>query len=269
MYIVYLINRLHQLSGGVRVILDQANRLAKRDHKVEIWTMEPVSKPFFSCQVPAYYIHDTFGRTPDIVIICDTVYILSALKDIPAKKFFFLAQHDYVLIEEEENRRDFALNIKNFYSHFPKNCQIISVSSWLQDILYQKHRLSSHLIPNGVDLNLFRPTKPIIKYGAPVILSQYGLASWKGPMDNFTALAIILNSRQDAKIMMFGSFFPQCPENQEGQFLTPIIPSLIFTTHHRKRSPVFIARPPFFCLLRGARDLVCRDWKQWLVACQW
>ncbi|GEM_PF-4462079 len=75
MHIVYVVNDISHVVGGVRVILEHANRLAKRGHLVELWVDNNLSLPYFECTVPVKAFDKKQLDVPDIVVLTDQAFL--------------------------------------------------------------------------------------------------------------------------------------------------------------------------------------------------
>jgi len=228
MYIVYLVTKTDGLSGGHRVIFEHANRLQKRNHKVEIWSIEPVSPTWFPCEVPLYSFQDVNVSEADVLVITDPVFIPDFLKRIPAKKYFFLAQHDLELIQEIDGNKDYAKALKTLFGRdWPPACRIISVSSWVKDRLYEQYRLNSFLVRNGIDQNLFHQTKPLIAKTNPEVLFFYAPQIWKGADWAFCAVSETREFMPETEAMVVSTFMPDWPR-ENGMFWRLLWPVTYF-----------------------------------------
>jgi glycosyltransferase involved in cell wall biosynthesis len=193
--------------GGNRIIFEHANRLSKRGHSVEIWSNTKPEELPFPCRVPVHHlINDQLPSPSDAVIFTD-VYTVS--QKISAKKYFFLAQHDIELILELMGYKKAQEVVKNFFKNPPFEYEVIAVSSWVQKQLQERYHRASLLVPNGVDKDIFHPTKPLINTEKPVVMMYFDGQNWKGPYESFAAMSIIRQTIKDCRIIIISAAFPE------------------------------------------------------------
>lgn len=234
MKIVYLCFNINRIAGGNRVIFEQANRLSKRGHSVEIWSsIKPEELPF-PCYVPVrQIINDQLSAPSDVVIITDD----EVFQQISAKKYFFLAQHDMELVYELVGLEESQKLTKNFFNNPQFEYEAIAVSSWVQKQLQERYHRASLLVPNGVDKDFFYPAKPFINIDEPAVMLCFNCQNWKGPNESLAAISIVRQTIKDCRIIMIGEAFPKIVEFINGVLQEAPCPSWPITFfHHPKQS---------------------------------
>ncbi len=231
MRIVYLTVSVNYVSGGMRVILEHADRLKQRHHNVEIWTMEREIKPWLPCKTPIYFINDAISHSLDILVITDASFLFNDFwKKITAKKYFFLVQHDIELICRESGNHIHADQLKElFHRTFPKEIRIIAVSRWIQERFFQQYQADSILVRNGIDAGLFHQTLPLLQNQTQRLLFFYDPQTWKGISDIISAINVIKKTYFDVGIIAVGGVMPSLfgnssvTQGQHWSFFWPVI----------------------------------------------
>lgn len=131
--------------GGIRVLIEVANRLSSKGHHVVFHSVEGGNEDWANLQVYNTTGRDLYLRGYDVVI-AGSPTIAQAIKDYPIKKYLFLQ-----MAEEMFNPNDggwFATCMEAYFSGIP----IITISHWLM------YRLRSigvnsqmHYVDLGVD----------------------------------------------------------------------------------------------------------------------
>lgn len=84
----------------------------------------------------------------------------------------------------------------------------IVIARWLMDKGECTGARDMYYIPNGIDLNVFKVTRPIRNRPAS-ILTLYHTAQWKGVSDAIAALQRVHERYPDVPITMFGTTMPK------------------------------------------------------------
>jgi glycosyltransferase involved in cell wall biosynthesis len=218
MRIVYTVNSISELSGGERVIYEQANYLLRLGFDIEIWSHDTSGIPAFYNEVPIYTLNNENLNEPDVVVICD----LSLVKDhviyrATGQKTFLLVQHDLEWIGQIEHVDTYSSVFVEYESYFKaKSITVLVVSKWLQDIMKEKYKLNAYVIRPGVNKELFRPTSPILNINnKPSILMYYDPQPWKGSAEAILTIKELKVLLPHLEIIMFGKVFPSF-NNEEG-----------------------------------------------------
>jgi len=212
-----------EISGGVKIIFQYAERLAKRGHDVSIvcprsrlitarvfgvpivhprrvipnvTKYQPTWVPFSGKIIYATSFEERYIPGSDAVIATawqTAPYVNSYASDKGEK--FYLVQHYEGLFHGDKAQVDRTLQ-------YP--ITKIVVSSWLKEILYQQCGVESELIINPIDFEVFYPTR--IAYNDPIrICMLHHLYTWKGINDGLEAFKLAQKECPDIRLVMFGS----------------------------------------------------------------
>ena len=131
--------------GGVRLLVDLANKLSSKGHHVVLHTIEKGNEDWAEVKVFTTYGKDLYLRGYDVVI-AGSPPIAYAIKDYPVKKYLFLQ-----MAEEMFNPSDgtwFITCMEAYFSGIP----IITYSHWL---IYRLRSIGVnsqiHYIDPGID----------------------------------------------------------------------------------------------------------------------
>lgn len=185
--------------GGLRILVEQANRLKDRGHEVEIWSINPnIIRDIFPTKVRVISIPTEYdfeaqkilrinpvaagAIDPEIVVV--TGYqVLPPHHAFPDAKIFWYFQHDEMYWGSS------IASEKNFQESLSRPIRFLSNSTWTRDVLRQKYKKESTLIPCGIDRNLFHPSKtPFYHLANPSLVFFWNDMEWKGSADLLIAL---------------------------------------------------------------------------------
>lgn len=186
--IAYIVPEL-QLSGGIAIVLNHVNRLRERGYDTLILTCKEENKcnqDWFDNKIPYFYVKnqnkDFFDKI-DIAIATHwtTAYILER---IPVKRKVYFVQSD--------ERRFFPVEeqIKEVEKTYEMNFEFMTEAVWIQKWLKEEFNHDSYYVPNGLDLNLFCKTDPILpKTKKARVLLEGSIDVWfKGMEDAYNAV---------------------------------------------------------------------------------
>ena len=213
------------ISGGVKIILEYANRLAKRGHKVTVICPQSTFGMRRIKGVPIIYpkrpLMSILKYKPDwIEVVADIKYVPSYeeryipdgdivvatawqtapyVKDYSSKKGkkFYLIQHYETLYHALNNK---AKADETYTYPFKK----IVISSWLKEIMERKFGSKSELIVSAVDLNQFYPTGNRNNINNRVCMLNHTYY-WKGVNEGVKAFEIAKRKYPDIKLVMFSA----------------------------------------------------------------
>ncbi len=213
------------ISGGVKIILGYADRLAKRGHKVTVICPQPTFASGKIKGVPIIYpkraAMNLLKYKPDWIDVAADIkyvpswkerYILNA--DIVVATAWQTAPHvnkysprkgkKFYLIMHYE-RLYHALNneakVDETYTYPSKK---IVISSWLKEIIKKKFGSKSELIVTPVDFNQFYPTRNKYNNKKRICILHHTL-DWKGVNDGINAFEITKKEYPDIELVMFGA----------------------------------------------------------------
>jgi glycosyltransferase involved in cell wall biosynthesis len=212
LHIVYLVMRIADVSGGTRVIVEHVNRLHDSGHRVELWVANAGDKPYFDCRVPVRVADDDQLSMPDIVVMTDPGLLPMVNAHRHTGKTYLLVQHDNEWVSEIMNATTAAGLLGAYRDYFLNGTySLLTVSSWVQEVMESRYGIKSVLIPNGVDLEVFRPTTPLISSADPSVLFIYDPQAWKGAYEVTQAALEIKNKVSNLRLIMIGVYFPETP----------------------------------------------------------
>jgi glycosyltransferase involved in cell wall biosynthesis len=202
MKITYLVT-WGAINGGLRVVCEQTNRLIERGHKVKILTLKKEKPDWYPFKAEIINVPTFEGRIPvsDIIVACFSGAALPAstvIKEIP---FYLVQAYEPGLYPDSEYREI----CKGSYQ-LPLN--LLCVAGWLKDLMEDRFFRKSHIIPNGVNLEEFRPIPPLLKTKCKRILMMYSDVEVKGPLDGLKALGLVKRECPEVEVMVFGETPP-------------------------------------------------------------
>ncbi|WP_225340693.1 glycosyltransferase [Lysinibacillus capsici] len=151
------------ISGGLAVICQHANQLLKRGYDVYIYTEDGTNSIewFPNQQVQVLPIKEI----PDNLDIVIATYWKTAytIKSIPAsKKYYFIQSDESKFFSENSPEYKAALQT------YQMNYEFITMAKWIQTWLKDTFGKDSFYVPNGVDLDIMKPSEPLIPKGSKV-----------------------------------------------------------------------------------------------------
>jgi len=155
MRIAYL-NAQNVVAGGVRIIAEHLNRLGARGHFCSLITTQP--------SPPLDWLPTTFGQGSlnqppapldsfDVVVGTSISTWKFAAVDPrfgKAKRMSFVQMRDDLWFQEGSPQRT------EYETYYQLPLEPITISQWLYDEMGKHHEVV-HLVPNGIDFNLFYP----------------------------------------------------------------------------------------------------------------
>lgn len=180
------------IAGGVRIIVEYANRLAARGHEVEILTMKQVpDDPCFPIQVPLQTYSPRAAKGADALVATSWPTVEPAMKaEAVARKYYFIQNR-----ESYFRRRPWQQWAVERYYSLP--LIPITISHWLADVL-RIHGKESFVIHNGLDTNLMREIRGLRGAGYRILIE-----GGPYPLSKRTGLALAAAKRvSDAEVWM-------------------------------------------------------------------
>lgn len=186
------------VSGGIAVICQHANRLLLKGHKVFLVAPSVTGNIdwFPNQNVPILSVED---YPEDVDVLVATGWTTSfAIVSLPAKEKFYFVQSDETRFHPEgsEWQGITALSYLLDFNYFTE-------ARWIQKWLKDNFGHEAELIPNGLDSNIFFPSKPLVPKGnKPRILLEGAIGlPYKGMEEAFSAVADL-----DAEIWCVSSY---------------------------------------------------------------
>ena len=230
-----------EMSGGTKIILGHAHRLAEKGHKVTITTLgnKPKFRLFpFRVRVPITYLGDQFYQregypepairalsqaTPDCDVNIATFSLTAFAVHRSGKgKGFYYMQHFEPLFFSNNLYMERLVQGSYFLP-----LQKIVNSSWLKGQLRSKLQISTKEIPvlnSAIDLKLFHPMVKRDKERV-VVICMVRPMSWKGFADAEAAMEQVRKIRPQVEFWVF------C---QPGSKLRPRFATRVFQTLSEK-----------------------------------
>ena len=152
-----------KLYGGIRRIIELANRLYEKGHDVTIFHSDGSDCKWMKCNAKIKNYKDVLKETHDVLIYNDPNAIdYSLVKKAKAKLkiFYVLALYERHLLKRNSfklyfsNKRIFHLK-KSLYSPYLK----LSNSTWIYHWLKNNLNIDSKLLIGGINTELFHPVK--------------------------------------------------------------------------------------------------------------
>lgn len=202
MRIAYLVT-WGKVNGGLRVICEQTNGLIERGYEVKILTLKEEVPDWYPFKAEIIKTPQFEGRIPvsDITVACFGGAALPACMVIKEIPFYLIQAYEPGLYPDSEYRRACETSYQ-----LPLN--LLCVSSWLQDLFGDKFLRQTHIVPNGIDLDQFKPTPPLLKGPNKKILMMYSDAQIKGCLDGISAFRLVRERFPEAELVMFGDTPP-------------------------------------------------------------
>ena len=218
-----------QPSGGVKVILDYANRLISSGYEVSLYF--DCNKTFsnrirvnllrkFICIIFVYFsprwfrlskkiqkkcvfsFNDKNISDGDIVIATAAVTSkqVSELHDSKGNKFYFVQGYE-----------DWSMSTEELHKTYKYDMKIIVIANWLKEIVEKYSRQDAFLVKNGIDNNIFYIDNPI-ELRNPLTLSMlYNDSEEKGAKYGLKAIITLKEMYPNLQATLFG--VPSRPKN--------------------------------------------------------
>ena len=223
------------LTGGVRVLLEIANRLVERGHDVTITSLGtekdhkwfPLKAKTIYVKIPIY-VHvirhvirkflrdDWFNSYPkaetkklvkvtprdidiNVATFCFTAYsVFASEKGIP----FYHMQHYEPLFFDDQLLKKLAEG--TYYLPLNK----ISNSIWLHNIIKDKYGVETPIVNPAIDHNVFYP-REVKKESDKLRVVAFGKQTrWKGFPELLKAMEIVMKKRNDVEFVVYGTRRP-------------------------------------------------------------
>ena len=210
-----------RISGGVKALLEYANRLYNRGHQTAIFFLKKQPKwyklgqrmrltplinreahqesiDWFSNRVPIYQVPkflDQYLPDADVLVVSswETAEVGVNLSPSKGRKFYFV-QH-YESLWAKQKRKADATYRKPF-------CKIV-ISSWLQQILKYKFDQDSHLLVTPVDRKQFYCDQKTWNEPPKICLLHHNY-DWKGYAEGINAIRHLKEKKIEFKLTVFG-----------------------------------------------------------------
>jgi len=212
------------LSGGIKVVLEYANRLSERGHQVTVvYPILPFRLHDRLLKAAYWRAHgflanlvrgnridwfalraelrgvpliiDRFIPDADAVVATSwpTAYSVAALEKSKGQKFYFIQGYEIWQGLSAKVDQSYCLPLRQ-----------IVIASWLEDLM--KVRFKGNvvaLIINGVDLKTFYNLEKVFNFPRRILM-MYSRYWWKGFTDGLKAFQIAHEAHPDIRLVLFG-----------------------------------------------------------------
>jgi len=210
-----------RLSGGVRALLEYANRIHVMGHEVGIlllaephkWyhldkklstlgkkptALDPKSIDWFDNRVPITLLpgnKPAFVPPADVLVASawQTAQFAVSLPKSAGKKIYFIQHYESLWTRDKERAE------KTYRLPFQK----IVISSWLQQILKDHYQQEASLLVTPVDKNLFFQEEKICNTPSRVCLLHHDY-DWKGYKEGIAAIKRVRAQNRTIDLVVFG-----------------------------------------------------------------
>ena len=159
MKIVYIIPNC-DVSGGIAIICQHANRLLKRGHDVFLVSEKGAHRiDWFPNQNVPILTLNQYPRGVDILVATAWSTSFKSV-DLSAKQKFYFVQSDETRFFEENS-------INQYFSAltYLLNVNYLTEAKWIKKWLLEDFNHNAALIPNGLDKSIFYPDNPFAPKG--------------------------------------------------------------------------------------------------------
>lgn len=220
MKIVYCVTHCTIPYGGLRVLLEQANRLSERGHEVEMWVLNkniisdifpskirilhiPNEYDFDAQKILAMHPEKVGAMSPEVVIV-GSYAAMPPTGQFPQARMYWYLQHDEVYACFS------PATTQTFQECLNRPLTILTNSAWTRDMLKQKYRKESKLVQVGISRELFSPSStPLYNLKNPSVLFTYSDYEWKGAADLFIALERAAQKVDNINVLAFSAMVPK------------------------------------------------------------
>mgnify|MGYP005623180101 FL=1 len=210
-----------RLSGGVKALLEYANRLNQMDHEVRVFVPRKRPKWYQLRDKWAMRKHGLQSLLPEVVEWMDNNI---AIEIFPESRGGYLPDSD-ILVASAWQNAEFASQLpiekgKFFYfvlhyeslwtrhknravKTYDLSCEMITCSTWLKNILIEKHGKEADVLVIPVDREVFFCEKK--KWNSrPRIAMLHHDYDWKGYAEGIEAVKQILQQGKKVELVVFG-----------------------------------------------------------------
>jgi glycosyltransferase involved in cell wall biosynthesis len=199
----------NRVTGGLKILIEQANRLQSRGHNVSLYGHSP--KPDWIEIKCAYFhvppdeeLHEAV-LSADVVIAGYWDLVVDAVKSRAPLKY--LSEQGGSYIFEYEGIEPFYRNV--VISAFQLPVKVITVSRQMQEKIKNLYGRKSVLIPNAVDDGIFYPIQKRKNNIPEILMVGYDSLPFKGHDDIIKALSILRREGYNFRLRWATASSPQ------------------------------------------------------------
>ncbi len=221
----------HKPTGGTKIVLEYANRLAKSGYDVHLvypvsvffrkesifWKAISVSKLFrfhnkystnqwFNLDISikehlAYSLNYRHVPHTDKYMATgvQTAYYLSDYPIDSRNKFYIIQDYEVWAMCEDDVKKSYRLPLNR-----------IVISKWLKEVV-EREGVECYLVPNGFDFSQFYLTIPIEKKNKYMVSMQYHIRPAKGIKEGLQTLYKVKETIPQLEVNLFGIYYPKEP----------------------------------------------------------
>lgn len=173
------------ISGGVAVVLNHVNRLQDMGFTCRIITEgSDIDTSWFPKQrVPVLSLQNYPADTH--ILVATAWSTAFTVAELPASRKFYFVQSDETRFHPQDSLWQHLATLSYCFDF-----EYITEARWIQSWLRDKFGHHAHLVPNGLDSELFYPCEPIVPKGSrPRILLEGAIAlPYKGMAEAFAVV---------------------------------------------------------------------------------
>ncbi|GAA5622931.1 D-inositol-3-phosphate glycosyltransferase [Brucella sp. NBRC 12952] len=206
------------VSGGIAVVFKHAMMLLAAGHDAFVINIgEPGDGSWFSNNaVPIINIDDQRPYVFDHIDMLFATGWSTAewLDKIVAKRKLYFVQSDERRFFEDEHLK------KKIHNTYKLDCEYVTEAFWIQKLLSEEFGHYATYVPNGLDQNIFFPTKPLAKKSNKIRVLIEGpiIIPFKGMLDSYNAIKdldceiwIVSSAGQPPADWRYDRFFERVP----------------------------------------------------------
>jgi glycosyltransferase involved in cell wall biosynthesis len=183
------------ISGGIMVILNHANKLLELGYDVSIINQDNKTEIdwFLNQRVTVIPIKDIANEKMgyqfeniDILFATHWLTVDNVLNIKSARKIYFVQSDE----RNFENSVEYKKSVQETYCNKGRGLEFVTMAHWIQKWLKSEFGHDSYYVPNGLDTNIFHPTEPIAPKGKKLRVLLEGPIDipFKGMADAFNAV---------------------------------------------------------------------------------
>jgi glycosyltransferase involved in cell wall biosynthesis len=185
-----------QLSGGVKVIFEVANRLARLGHVVELFSYAgaPRWTSLEAPIIPEKDLADIDMSRYDYVLVSNAFFLPLVLPLAASARVIFFSQ-DWESFHHSTGGvryEDFVAESETFVALYQLPVPIIAISRAVQSLVRERAGRDAYHMPVGLNKSVFapQPRKPATPHKRVLMVGNY-LMPYKGMRDGFEALRLV------------------------------------------------------------------------------
>jgi glycosyltransferase involved in cell wall biosynthesis len=199
MKITYLMINADVVCGGNRTVFGQINGLIERGHDVRVLALYG-NKPFIPLKTEVINVPQFEGMIPqsDIVVAAFNIRALPFYH--PKREIPFYLCLIYESLYSENSKHEELCDIL-----YKAPMNLLCNSTWTQKVFKKKIHRHAYYVPDGIDVDLFKPKERLFNNDTKRVLMMYRGGRNKGLNWGLHALKIIKEKLPEVEVVMFGT----------------------------------------------------------------